>query len=254
MRALNWEFSNRAWLFGVIFGVSFPLYALDPVNATAAVANWAAARWGVDAEGLARALFSAAALVMIAAALVRTWASAYLHAGVVYADQVKTDALIADGPYRHVRNPLYFGNVLMAIAMGAMMSRPGFVVCVALMTLFSYRLIFREEAELRASRPEQYHAYAANVPRLWPAFAPRVRPAGRTARWSDGFKAEAWRWCMAAALIAFAATLNQRLFFALLAASIALLFVSATLLSRRRPSWTANWNSPMSRSRCASLD
>jgi protein-S-isoprenylcysteine O-methyltransferase Ste14 len=34
------------------------------------------------------------------------------------AANVKTELLIADGPYRLVRNPLYFGNLLMVLGMG----------------------------------------------------------------------------------------------------------------------------------------
>src|SRR5262250_2812371 len=67
MKATDWEFKHRARVFGLILG---------------------AALLGV-------------------AAMLRTWASAYLHAEVVYASEVKTEALVADGPYRRVRNPLY---------------------------------------------------------------------------------------------------------------------------------------------------
>ena len=40
MRATSWEFANRALIFGLIFGISFPLYFIDPDNSTATVANW----------------------------------------------------------------------------------------------------------------------------------------------------------------------------------------------------------------------
>ena len=75
--------------------------------------------------------------MLVLAALIRTWASAYLHAGVVYAPEVKTESLVADGPYRRVRNPFYFANVLIAIGMGAMMSRIGFFVAVVAMLVFA---------------------------------------------------------------------------------------------------------------------
>src|SRR5207244_5419566 len=111
---------------------------------------------------------------LICAAIIRTWASAYLKSEVVYASEIKTAALVADGPYRHVRNPLYFGNVLLALGMGAMASRTGFVVLQILMWLFCYRLIFREEAELRAVQGEQYDAFKKAVPRLLPSLTPRI--------------------------------------------------------------------------------
>ena len=148
VKATNWEFANRAMVFGLIFGFTFPLYALDQQNSTAALANWLAPKLQLNADPLARLLFALAAVLLMAAAFIRTWASSYLQASVVYASEVKSASLIADGPYRYVRNPLYFANVLMIIAMGAMMSGLGFFVAVAAMLVFCYRLIFREEAGL----------------------------------------------------------------------------------------------------------
>jgi len=123
MKATDWEFTNRALVFGLIFAGSFPLYSLDRQNSVAALASWLAPRIGADPDHTARFLFAFAALLLVMAALLRTWASAYLEAGVVYASTVKTEDLVADGPYRHTRNPLYFANILMAIGMGALMSR-----------------------------------------------------------------------------------------------------------------------------------
>ena len=112
MRATDWEFKNRAMLFGMIFGVSFFLFSLDHENVTTAVAAKLAPMLSMNADKIARILFALAAVLVILAAIVRTWASAYLKSAVVYAKEIKTAALVADGPYRHVRNPLYLGNVL----------------------------------------------------------------------------------------------------------------------------------------------
>lgn len=133
MRATNWEFTNRALVFGLIFALAFPLYAVDSRNSTAALAGWLGSSLGRDPNRIGRFLLGCAAFLLVVAAFMRTWASSYLHANVVYASDVKTESLVADGPYRHVRNPLYLANVLMAVGMGAMMSRTGFVVAVAAM-------------------------------------------------------------------------------------------------------------------------
>ena len=232
MKATNWEFRNRALLFGLIFSLSFPMYFLDHQNSTAALASWLGSGRPSRADLVARFLFVFAAILLIVAALLRTWASAYLHAGVVYATEVKTTSLVADGPYRQVRNPLYFANVLMVIALGAMMSRLGFFVAVAAMLVFCYRLILREEIELQAVQGEQYEGYRKAVPRLWPAPWPRIASAGRQARWADGFKAESWYWGFAAALVVFAITLKLTLFFAILAASLVLFWVTQSFFKR----------------------
>src|SRR5262249_32436563 len=184
MKATTWEFKNRAWIFGLMLGVTFPMYAIDPQNSAAALANWLAPKLRMHADLVARLLFALAAVVLALAAIIRTWASSYLHAQVVYASEVKTKSLVADGPYRFVRNPLYLGNVLMAFAMGAMMSRVGFATVIVAMIVFSYRLIFREEAELEAGQGEQYELYRKAVPRLWPSLWPRIPSAGSRPRWA----------------------------------------------------------------------
>src|SRR5947209_5287879 len=159
MRATDWEFKNRAMLFGMIFFLSFFLQSIDHLNATTWLAARLAPHLGWNEDRLAQLLFAVAAVLMILAAIVRTWGSAYLKSEVVYASEIKTAALVADGPYRHVRNPLYFGNVLMGLGMGALASRTGYVVLQVLMLLFCYRLIFREEAELRAAQGEHSEAF-----------------------------------------------------------------------------------------------
>ncbi len=255
MRATEWEFRNRAMVFGLIYGASFFLYTVDHENSTTAIANGFVRRWneqlfhmmgpssGLDANGVAalmltpdevaRLLLLIASIVVVAAALIRTWASAYLHAGVVYASQVKSDGLVADGPYRWVRNPLYFGNVLMASGMGAMMSGSGSVLVFVAMVVFCYRLIFREEAELASAQGERYAAFRRAVPRLWPAVLPRIPSAGHTPQWGDGFAAESWNWGFALAVIAFTITLKIVWFFVILGASIALFWVMASRIEKK---------------------
>jgi protein-S-isoprenylcysteine O-methyltransferase Ste14 len=232
MRATNWEFKNRALVFGMIFGCSFVLYSVDQQNSAAALANWLSPRLGIDANLLGRLLFACATFLLLAAALIRTWASSYLQAQVVYAAAVKTESLVADGPYRHMRNPLYFANIFLALGLGAMMSRPGFFVAVAAMLVFCYRLIFREEADLEASQGESYKRYRNAVPRLIPALSPRVPSAGRPAAWANGFKAEFWCWGIAVSVGAFAVTLNSPVFFVILGISLGVFWFSSWLLGR----------------------
>jgi protein-S-isoprenylcysteine O-methyltransferase Ste14 len=246
MKATHWEFTNRAMVFGLMFGFSFPLYFFDHQNSAAALANWLEPRLGINADLAARCLFAGGAFLLGVAALIRTWASAYLHADVVYAAEMKTQSVVADGPYRRVRNPLYFANLLMALGMGVMMSRAGFFFLVAAMLVFCYRLILREEAELRASQGEPYLRYCKAVPRLWPSPWPRIPPAGAQPHWRDGFKAELWSWGFAAAVAAFAVTLKLLVFFVILGASIAMLFVFSAFL-QKKPNGPADSRAPNSK-------
>ena len=234
MKATNWEFKHRALIFGLIIGIAFSLYNLDSQNVTALFAHWLGTKTGLDEDRLVHRLLALAAGVLIAAAFIRTWASSYLHANVVYASEVKAATLVADGPYRRVRNPLYLANVLMAFGFGALMSRSGWLLVVAAMLVFCYRLILREESELRESQGESYDRYSQVVPRLWPSLQPRIAAAGRQARWVGGFQAECWYWGFAVAVVAFAITLNVTLMLLITGASIALFWVSSMLL-RKQP-------------------
>jgi protein-S-isoprenylcysteine O-methyltransferase Ste14 len=232
MKATNWEFRNRATVFGMMLGFTFPLYAIDHQNSAAWLANLLEPRLHVNGDLLARLLFAGAALLLLLAALLRTWGSAYLRAGVVYASEVKSDSLVADGPYRYVRNPLYFANVLMAVGFGAMMSRLGFCAILTIMLVFCYRLIFREEAELQASQGEPYKRYCDAVPRLWPSLWPRIPSSGRRANWRAGLKAESWFYGFAVSVAAYAITLKLVYFFVILVASLVLFGILSSALQK----------------------
>lgn len=233
MKATRWEFTNRAMVFGIIIGVSFGVYALDRHATAETVANWLDSKLHGDAGQWVRAVLAAGAILLAIAALIRTWASAYLNANVVYASEVKSSTLVADGPYRRTRNPLYFANVLMAIALGTAMSLTGCVVCVLGITVFCYRLIFREEGELSASQGQSYAAYCRAVPRLLPSLIPGVASSGSRPQWGAGFKAEGWYWGFALGLLAFAVTLNLGVFFLVITASIGLFWISSTMMSKK---------------------
>ncbi len=232
MKATDWEFRNRALIFGLIFGFTFPLYALDPHNAGVAIANWIGPVLRMNANLVSRFVFFIAAALLAAAAFLRTWASSYLRAEVVYAAGVKTEALVAGGPYRRVRNPLYLGNTIMAAGLGLMMNRIGFPLAILATVVFSYRLILREEAELGAIQGKPYRAYLHSVPRLSPSPWPRVASAGEQPAWARGFKAESWCWGFAAAVLTFAVTSNLAAFYTILAASVVWLWISPATRTR----------------------
>ena len=212
--ATDFEFKFRFWIFGGLFWVAFSTYAIDPQNAGAAIVDSIAHARSVAASALAyRAVFAAGALICVAAAMLRTWATAYLNPEVMVDMRLHTSRLVADGPYRYLRNPLYFGNVLLGIGFGLMASRIGFFVLVLGMILFSYRLILREEAGIQATQGESYRSYCDAVPRMLPSFSPRLPSAGGTPDWGDGFLGEAFMWVLAFSVAVFAVTLNQRVFF-----------------------------------------
>jgi protein-S-isoprenylcysteine O-methyltransferase Ste14 len=239
-RASDFEFRNRWWIFATIFGATFFLLSFDPVPVGSKLADRLAA-WARWPEPLAlHVVFGAATLVMLAAALVRTWGSAYLGREVVHGASLHSEALRADGPYRHVRNPLYLGNVLMAFAMALFAPRIGCPILVIGIWLFCYRLIGREEAALEARQGEAYRAFERAVPRLWPSLRARIPATGDRPDWINGLAAEAFFWPYAIGVAGFAFFLNIWWFFIPLVLSPLVSWLAGLAIRGRKPSASAS--------------
>jgi protein-S-isoprenylcysteine O-methyltransferase Ste14 len=210
MRATAFEFRFRFWILGAIFFLGYASYAVDHHNSAAAIAH-ALAPDADAATGTARLLAGAAALAALGA-LLRTWASAYLSPDIVHDTRLHRDRLVADGPFRHVRNPLYLGLQIEALGLALAASRIGFWIIVLGIGAFHLRLIGREEAEIEARHGEAFRAYAAAVPRLLFSPTPRLPAGGGRPRWGRALLGEAFVWILVLALAVFAATLKFNLF------------------------------------------
>lgn len=221
MQATLFEFRNRWWIIFLLFMFAFVAYAVDHMNTGEAVTHWICRQLRVPVTDNAfRIVFGCGALLLALAAFLRTWGTSYLQAEVMRDSRVHTEKLLADGPYRYVRNPLYLGNIIMAVAIGVMASRIGFLILAVGMTVFVIRLLLREEAELARDQGEAYRRYSAAVPRLVPSLRPRVPAAGNPAHWSQGFRAEIVYWLMSLAMAGFAVTLNLKVYWAIFAVAM----------------------------------
>jgi hypothetical protein len=99
----------------------------------------------------------------------------------------------------------------MAMGMGLLASRLGWLVAVVGTLLFQDRLILREESELLRTQGQSYRAYLAAVPRLFPAIRPRISSSGITPKWGQAFAGETFFWIFTLASLCFAITLNMKL-------------------------------------------
>jgi protein-S-isoprenylcysteine O-methyltransferase Ste14 len=219
MTASDFEFRHRMSLIAGIFAVAFCCSWIDPRNAGDALARRLIS-WGVpasDAGGRHVAFLLAFALVAAGAAL-RTWGTAHLEVETMEDARLRSERLVVAGPYRHVRNPLYLGNLLVATGVGFLASRLGFIVLVAGMGVFLVRLILREEQHLLRRHGAAFKPFL-EVPRLWPAW--RARVAGSSTarpRWIPAVLAELLMWAAAAAMGVYAASFSLAAFFIVLAA------------------------------------
>ncbi len=211
--ATKTEFKLRVVIIVLVFTAAYLCYIFDPDPSGLIVARWLQ-HWvgGLTEDGWMRVVYLAGAALTFTGAILRTWGTSYLKATVMRDFKLHSDRLVADGPYRYVRNPLYFGNILMSIGMGLTASRTGFFVLMIGMTVVVMRLILREEAELSAAQGESYRAYCAAVPRLIPSLTPRLPSAGGTPNWVDGFLGEMMIWGFGAAVVVLALTSNGRTF------------------------------------------
>jgi len=137
-----------------------------------------------------RAVIVVAALVAATAVVLRVWGTAYLGTFTVNHGQMKAGAVLADGPYRYMRNPLYLGTWCMVAAMAFLMPVSGALFAIVLLTFFQARLILAEEAFLSVQLGECYRAYLRDVPRLIPRLHTRLPSTGREPHWLRAVLAE----------------------------------------------------------------
>ncbi|MGD1105568.1 MAG: isoprenylcysteine carboxylmethyltransferase family protein [Terracidiphilus sp.] len=123
------------------------------------------------------------ALAALAGAVLRVWGAAYLGYSTVHHGDMQAGAVMADGPYRYLRNPLYFGGWFMMIAVSLLMPPSGALFTIVLMTIFFLRLILGEEAFLAGQLGQPYQEYLRAVPRLLPRLRGSLPPAGNKAHW-----------------------------------------------------------------------
>ncbi|MDR3751968.1 MAG: isoprenylcysteine carboxylmethyltransferase family protein [Terracidiphilus sp.] len=130
------------------------------------------------------------ALVAAVGVVLRVWGTAYLGYGTVHHGQMQASVMMADGPYRYVRNPLYLGGWCMMAAMSLIMPPTGALFAMTLLTVFFLRLILGEEAFLASQFGEPYRDYLRAVPRLVPRLRAGLPSAGHKPHWLTALLSE----------------------------------------------------------------
>jgi len=188
MKATALEYRFRFAIHGLLFGLAFASPSLQP-------AGWTPkSTWLVLSTLCSRQQwlsFTASSFGLLAFMLVftglgawlRVWGSAYVGAGVVQSGAMHGRTLLADGPYRHTRNPLYLGTLLHTFGLAMLIAPSGAVFLIATIWIFQYRLALAEEPFLLAQFGQPYAEYRARVPRFLPMLAAQVPAAGARPRW-----------------------------------------------------------------------
>jgi protein-S-isoprenylcysteine O-methyltransferase Ste14 len=199
MKATALEFRFRfllgviIYLLGFIAPWNFFLH-LDSIRSWQLLASWPARNGWIGFSAATIAVLVLGILCAFAGAFLRTWASAYLDPAVVKAGAMHGDSIVASGPYRHLRNPLYFGTMIHTFALALLMPPSGALFCVFAIAFVQLRLIAAEEFFLTAKLGAPYVAYCARVPRLFPSITPRIPASATQPAWPTAFLSEIYMW------------------------------------------------------------
>lgn len=162
MKQSDLDFVARfgGWLFKKRTSIPVPIVLallLIPPPASAASMGWLP--------------WTGAALIALGE-LIRMWG--VHHIGAI--SRTRSDRLgplIASGPFAHVRNPLYVGNILLWLGFGVAARLPWLAPIVFAVLAVEYHAIVRWEEQLLATRiGDPYRAYLKRVPRWIPTLSP----------------------------------------------------------------------------------
>lgn len=186
--ATRFEYRFRWLLHGVIIALGFWAPWCDALGWTRlrtwlVLSSWISRTGWLSFMAATNAVLIAAIVLVAAGAWLRVWGSAYVGASVVHSPVMHGQAMLADGPYRRTRNPLYLGTILHVFGIAILMPPSGAVFCVALVWLLNVRLALAEEPFLTQRFGEAYVQYRKAVPRFLPMPTPQVPVAGRPAHW-----------------------------------------------------------------------
>jgi len=189
MRASAIEFRMRMVINAIIIILGFwaPWIEAWHIGRRVSLLEWLSlelGRTGIASFVIAtRVLLILAALIAAKAVLFRVWGSAYLGPRTVNSVNMVAGKVMAEGPYRYVRNPLYIGLWCMVIALAFLMPVTGAVFAITLIAIFAMRLTLGEEAFLTAKLGEPYVAYMRAVPRFIPRLRCAPTPGGAKPHW-----------------------------------------------------------------------
>jgi hypothetical protein len=233
MRATAIEFRLRMAINAVIIILGFwaPWIEWFGLGRRISLTEWLAleiSRAGTAPFGVATAAVVVIALIFAVAAVVcRVWGTAYLGPSTVSSFHMIAGKVMADGPYRFLRNPLYIGVWCMVVAMAFLMPASGALWAVVLITIFMVRLTLGEEVFLAAQLGEPYRVYLNSVPRFIPRLRGAPEPAGAKPHWIRAVMAELTPIGISVAIVVFARNYDLRF-----AGRVILVFFGASLVVR----------------------
>ena len=113
-------------------------------------------------------------IVALMGEYLRLWGVSWAGSETRTTGRVGGTYLIVSGPFAHLRNPLYLGNILIYTGLGIMSFALFPWLQIAGLIFFSvqyYLIVKEEEKYLEQTFGKEYEAYVLNVPRFIPRFS-----------------------------------------------------------------------------------
>lgn len=201
MQATQFEFRFRLWIGFAIYFIGFwAPWARYTAGAFVVPSSWLELSGELSLLmplATATVVVTLVAIVLAAAGtFLRVWGTAYLGGSIVQSQSMQAQGVMAAGPFRHLRNPLYLGSFLFLLAIAVLMPPSGSVFAIVAMGLHLTRLVLREEKFLTTQQDEAYLAYKNQVPRFFPSQVPRIAATAGHPRWGQAFLAESFQVAM----------------------------------------------------------
>ena len=189
MRATEMEFRLRLLIVTAIVVLGFwaPWLGEGDLGNRISLLEWLALQ--ASRTGLLRFTYAIPVLIVVGGlsaligAVLRVWGAAYLGYSTVQNSQMLAGSVMADGPYRYMRNPLYVGSWFTLAATALVMPPTGALFAMVLLSVFYLRLTLGEEAFLHRTLGDAYHDYLSTVPRFTPRLSGALLSAGDKPRW-----------------------------------------------------------------------
>ena len=243
MQATRFEYRYRFVIHALIYILGFTapwlfLHLLTDVPGFTTSSTWLVISTTLTKQGWLA--FDAATIALLVIALLltglgawlRIWGSAYVGSSIVKSPTMHGETLLADGPYRRTRNPLYLGTLLHTLGVTILMPPSGALFAVVLLWIFQVRLALAEEPFLAARFGEPYLAYKKAVPRFLPSPKAQIASAGVSPRWLQAFLGEIYFVAVVVVLAVFGWSFNAQPLRQGLIVSVGLALVARAVLPR----------------------
>jgi protein-S-isoprenylcysteine O-methyltransferase Ste14 len=236
-RPSPWWYRQRGSVIGAVYGLGFVLGYLS-LDGSAPKPAYIVAGLRLAGAGGPSILVWAAIVSALIAWVWRASGTAFLRRDVVFASDVQHDRLIVAGPFRYVRNPLYVGNMFLALAAAIMAPPLGFAIILIGNAVIVAFLAAEESRELARRYGSAYDAFRAAVPAFFPRLTPASVPGSVSAApdWPAAFLGEGFCAALAIALVPIALDGSAGLpaFWIIGTATIVIFVTSGWLASRTR--------------------